>query len=148
MFRGFFWLRLIMTLLIAGGLVAAGTVLYHSGFTNGYNAAVLAVNASGKTGTTPLPYNGYLAYGPLYGFPFFSLFAPFGLFLGIGFFFLMIFVVSGLFRLWGWRRWAHQSGMGGFGHHHDAPWFREWEERHKSQPDKTSGTGETPKETH
>ena len=93
-------------------------MLYHGGFTNGYNAAVLAANAAGKTGVTPLPYGGYLPYGPGYGFPFFFPFAPFGLFLGIGFFFLVIFLISGVFRLFGGHRWAAQPGMGGFGHHH------------------------------
>jgi hypothetical protein len=148
MFRGFFLLRLIMTLLIAGGLVAAGVLLYHSGFTNGYNAAVLAADASGKGGTTPIPYNGYLPYYPGFGFPFFSLLAPFGLFLGLGFFLFMIFIVSSVFRLWGWRRWAARPGMAGFGHHHDTGWFREWEEHYKGQTEKGAGPGEAPKETH
>jgi hypothetical protein len=145
MFRGFFWLRLIMTLLIVGGLAAAGVVLYHAGFTNGYNAAVLAVNASSKIGASPLPFNGYLPYWPAYGFPFF--FNPFGLFFGIGFFFLVIFLVSGVFRLLSWRHWAAQPGMAGFGHH-GAAWFRDWEAHHQGQPEKTTGAGETPKETH
>jgi hypothetical protein len=73
MFRGFFWLRLVLTLLIVGGLVAAGVVLYHSGFTNGYIVAVLAANATGKVGASPMPYQGYLPYWPAYGFPFFSI---------------------------------------------------------------------------
>jgi hypothetical protein len=140
---------MIMTLLIIGGLVAGGALLYHSGFANGYNAAVLAANASGKAGVTPLPYNGYLPYGPGFGFPIFSLFAPLGLFLGIGFFFLLIFMIGGVFRLFGWRRWAAQSGMAGFGHHHqDGAWFREWVEHTKSRSEKASGPGDAPTETH
>ncbi len=146
MFRRFFWLRLILTLLVVGGLVAAGVMLYHSGFTNGYTAAVLAANAAGKAGASPLPYNGYLPYGPGYGFPFF--FNPFGLCLGIGFFFMLIFLVSGVFRLWAWRHWATQPGMAGFGHHRGAAWFRDWEAHHPGQPEKGAGTGETPKEYH
>jgi len=140
---------MIMTLLIVGGLVAGGALLYHSGFANGYNAAVLAANASGKSGVTPLPYSQYLPYGPGFGFPFFIFFAPFGLFLGIGFFFLLIFMIGGVFRLFGWRRWAAQSGMAGFGRHHtDSAWFKEWAEHTKAQSEKGPGTGNASTETH
>ena len=149
MFRRFFFLRMIMTLLIIGGLVAGGALLYHSGFTNGYNMAVLAANASGKTGVTPLPYNGLMPYGPGFGLPLFSVFAPFGLFLGIGFFFLLIFMIGGVFRLFGMRRWAAKSGMAGFGHHHpDGAWFKEWAEHYKGQSEKGAGPGDAPAETH
>ncbi len=161
MFRKFFWLRLVWTLLMVGVLVVGGVLLYHAGFNNGYNAAVLALNAGGKTGVAPLPYNGLLPYGMGYGFPFFFLMAPFGLFLGLGFLFLVFALVGSLIRLVTWRHGSSRPGWGGFGHpdsdrfkdwqahHPGAAWFKDWEAyHHPGQPEQKAGPGEGTPETH
>ena len=58
-----------------------------------------------KTGRAPgrasLP---YAYYGPWFGG--FGFFHPFGWLFGIGFFLFFFFMIGGLFRMLGWRRWA------------------------------------------
>ena len=160
MFRKFFWLRLVWTLLMVGVLVAGGVLLYHAGFNNGYNAAVLALNVSGKTGVFPLPYNSLMPYGPGFGFLSFFLMAPLGLFLGLGFLFLVFAIVGSIIRLFTWRHWASKRGWGGFGHHDPAnfkdwqarhpgaaAWFKDWEAMHHSGDPEKSAPGETPNQT-
>lgn len=113
MFRrgGFF--RFLLTLLLVGLLVAGGVALYQAGFGQGYQAGALAASAAaGSDGTTHLPAYGYF-WPPYagYGIPFFN---PFGIFLGIGFFLFVFFVIGGLFRFGAYRRWAGKGGPEGW----------------------------------
>ncbi len=133
MFRRFFWLRFFLTILIVGALAAGGVLLYNAGFTNGYHAALATSIAAGSSGTSPVPYYGWYPFWGGFGVPFFF---PFGLLFGFGAFFLLIFLVSSLFRLWGWRRWAHEHGQEG-------PWFRHWEEHHNPPSEKGAGSGDS-----
>ena len=133
MFRqGILW-RFLLALVILGVLTAGGSALFRAGWTQGYQAAALEANANGSGGTAPaLPYGGYFPYrfGPGYG-PFF---APFGLFFGFGFFLVVFFLIGGIFRLGGWRRWGGYYGPGDWGHGHPAPpWAQEWKERQEAQ---------------
>ncbi len=132
MFRyGILW-RILLALLLVGVLIAGGAAIYRTGWAQGYQVGALAANSPNTQGNNPLPYRGY-PYGgfwPGYGFPFF--FPPFGIFFGIGFFFLIFFLVGGLFRLFGWRRWAGPYGPRYWGP--DPRWNREREEQNRPQP--------------
>ncbi len=105
MFGRFGIWRFFLTLLLIGLLVAGGVALYQLGYGQGYQSAL----ASGTTGSTAQPpYPGYAPYGFGWVFPFF--FPPFGIFLGIGFFFLVFFIIGGLFRFGSrryWRDWGN-----------------------------------------
>ncbi len=112
MFGRFGIARFIMTLVLIGLLVAGGVALYQFAYGQGYQAA-LAAGTSGAT--AQVPYAGYAPYWFGWGFPFF--FPPFGIFLGIGFFFLFFFLIGGLFRMGSrryWRNWGdHPQGQPG-----------------------------------
>ncbi len=110
MFRyGFLW-RFLLTLLVVGFLVAGGFGLYRLGWAQGYQAGAV-VSQGNSSGQPPqLPYYGYPPYAYGFGFPYF--FFPFGPLLGIGFFLLFFFLIGGLFRLGGWRRWRGDGGRG------------------------------------
>ncbi len=122
MFRfGILW-RILMILVLVALLVGAGTALYRAGLAQGYQAGILAAakTGSGTTTTPPLPYYGY-GYGyPPFGFypgfrfgGGFPIFAPI---IGIGFFLLFLFVISGLFRFGARRHWANRGDWGpGYG---------------------------------
>ncbi len=107
----FGFLRFFLLLLLVGAIVAGGIALYNAGWSNGYAAGVLSAGPAG-TDTGPaarLPYAYYPVYGPWGGgFGFF----PFGWLFGLGFFLFFFFVIGSLFRLFGWRRWAHGQGHG------------------------------------
>lgn len=119
MFRnGFLW-RFLLALVLLAVIASGGVALYRIGWAQGYQAGALSVNApgaaQGAAPQAPGPYYGYpYHYGPGFGFPFF--FFPFGPLLGIGFFLLVIFLIRGIFRPLGWRRW----GYGPYGPH--GPW--------------------------
>ena len=126
MFRfGILW-RILMVLVLVALLVGAGTALYRTGLAQGYQAGIVAAGKIGGAPTTPttpqLPYygNGY-GYPPFgfyrgFGYPgVFPIFAPI---IGIGFFLLIFFLISGLFRF-GFRR--HWAGRGDWGYG-PGPW--------------------------
>jgi hypothetical protein len=128
---GFLW-RILLTLVLVGVLVAGGIALYRTGWAQGYQAAVLVAGGKGGNTTPALPFYGVYPYSyPGFGFPFF---APFGLCLGIGFFLLVFFLFTGLFRFWGWRHWAHRSWPGQWGFGSEAPWAGEWREHRQRHP--------------
>jgi hypothetical protein len=121
-----FVFRLILLLVVIGGLLMGGYAVYNSGLSNGY-AQGIAANPQLEGQTAPqssVPYMPYAPYGmrPFYG-PHFGFFGfPF-----FGFFclaFLLPLIFFGLFRPWGWRRhaWYHH-GWGPQGpDDKDRPW--------------------------
>ena len=139
MHRFGFLFRLLLAVLIIGGLVAGGVAIYRLGWAQGYQTSVLLSNKTGAA-TQPalpaMPYYGYpmmpYAYGPGFGFHFF-----FPL-VGIGFFLFFLFIIGGLFRFGMYRRWAHEGhgpweGRGG-------PWGWHDKETGKGQGEKGEGT--------
>ncbi len=135
MFRFGFLFRLLLALLIIGGLVAGGVAIYRLGWAQGYQTSVLLSSKTGAPAQPALPavpYYGYpmmpYYYGPHFGFPFLPL-------IGIGFFLFFLFIIGGLFRFGMHRRWA-QAGYGPWGWHDKEPG--------KGQAEKSE---ETPKES-
>ena len=109
MFRFGLLFRLLLALLVIGGLVAGGVAIYRIGWAQGYQASAILSNNKTTAPAAPVaPYYGYpfmpyYGYGPGFGLPFlFPLF-------GIGFFLLFIFFISGLFRFGMHRHWAHSD---------------------------------------
>jgi hypothetical protein len=121
--------RLIMAVILVVVLVGGGMFLYRSGWAQGYQAGSL-LSGSEVAETLPLvPQIRGQLYGPFmpgFGFPFF------GLCLSIGFIFLIMSLIGGIFKPWGRRRWA--------GHHHPGkwrygpvpPWAEDWEEHRRT----------------
>ncbi len=138
MFRGGFLVRIFLTLLLVGLLVAGGVALYRFGWAQGYQAgALIAAGSTSGQGSTPgqaappAPY--YYPYAPwFYGRPFigpgFGFFPFFPLF-GLGFFLIVFFLVGGLFRVWGYRRWHGGPGPGYWHHEGEQPSGEKTEEK-------------------
>jgi hypothetical protein len=103
--------RLFLTVILVAVLVAGGALLFRSGWAQGYQAGSLLSSGEVAEALPIVPqFRGQL-YGPYmpgFGFPFF------GLCLSIGFIFLIMFLIGGIFKPWGRRRWAghHAEGVG------------------------------------
>lgn len=143
MFRFGFFGRLLLALLIVGFLLAGGTALYRFGWAQGYQVGALATNTGSQAGAPQAPYYGF--YPPMRFWPGYPGFlSPFWPFLGIGFFLLFFFLVGGLFRFWGWRRWGGYYGPGPWGPGYGPHGERDWRERGEGGPDKGVDAAETP----
>ena len=122
MYRRGIVVRLVLAVILVAVLVAGGALLFRSGWAQGYQAGSLLPSGEGAEALPATPqFRGHL-YGPFYpgfGFPFF------GICLSIGFIFLIMFLLGGIFKPWGRRRWA--------GHHPYAKWGygKDWEELHR-----------------
>ncbi len=94
-----------------------------------------------------------MPFYPGYGYPFFP---PFGIFLGIGFFLFVLFLIGGAFRHAAWRHWAgaqdseHWRGPGPWGnpgYGHPGPyWHHGWKEQTPEQGEKSAPAGEPPEQ--
>ena len=122
--RGFF-IRFILALVLIAVLAIGGMALFRGGWSQGYQAGVIAANSAESEALPVVPFYGGLArypYTPGFGFPLLACF------LGIGFFLLVFFLFGAIFRPWGWA-----------GHHHRGwrygrkrpPWARGWDEYHQ-----------------
>ena len=138
--RGHFVLRILVTLLLIGGLIAGGAALFRAGQAQGYALGVAtagkeitaqpqtAPGAPGSAMPGPFYPRGPFAYGYGYGPHFMPFFMPFGFF-GIGLFLLFLFLIGGAFRMFAFRRhmmWRHNgpegwNGPWGHGMRQDEP---------------------------
>ena len=124
--------RLALAVILVAVLVAGGALLFRSGWAQGYQAGSLLESSGGAEVLPVVPqFRGQL-YGPYmpgFGFPFF------GLCLSIGFIFLIMFLIGGIFKPWGRRRWAgHPHGKWSYGGN--------WEEMHQKWHDREEGESE------
>lgn len=117
--RSFFF-RLLAALLLIGLLVAAGTLVFRAGFSQGYASGAAISSGEGGQAVPRVgpgyPYYPYYPgfFGPRFGFfPFFPI---------IGFFFFGL-LFFGLMRFLFWpRRWGHPGYWRGYG---PPPWAQE-----------------------
>jgi hypothetical protein len=134
MFRtGSIVFRLILALVLIGGLAAAGYMLFQSGQAQGY---AMGLAASGKEVSPAVPAMPMMPYYPGYFYRPHFFFFPFGPLLGLLFWgFLFFFIVGRVFRRGHWH---------GAGPHHGypPPWMRD----QQAAPGQT-GSPEAPKET-
>jgi hypothetical protein len=149
MFQYHIFSKLLIVLLLLGLLFGGASTIYRMGWTQGYSLGVITA-VSSEGGKTIPGFNPYLA-NPYFASPFSgfgNFFNPFGLCLGVGFFFLLLFLIGGVFRGFGRRGWS-----GGPGSHGQPDWgsefpwakeWREWREWKESQAKKEAESGETP----
>ena len=148
MFRRGLLFRLIGLLLILALLGAGGSMLFRSGFNQGYLAGSLAAGAEGGTQVLPtLPYGmapyGWFGHGYGYGF------SPIGPILGLLFFGGLMLLFFGLFsrpfRHGPLGRWQSEGGP----HWGPGSWEGRWEERMKAWQQAHEGAqGENKPEAH
>jgi hypothetical protein len=124
--------RLILAVILVVVLVGGGMLLYRSGWAQGYQAGSLLQSGEAAEALPVVPqFRGQL-YGPFmpgFGFPFF------GLCLSIGFIFMIMFLIGGIFKPWGRRRWAgHHYGKWGYN--------KDWEELHRKWHTQEEGESE------
>ena len=124
--------RFVLVVILIAVLVAGGALLYRSGWAQGFQAGSVLQESEGAEMLPMVPQFGRQLYGPFYpgfGFPFF------GLCLSIGFIFLIMFLIGGIFKPWGRRRWAgHHYGRWGYG--------KNWEEVHRKWHEQELGESE------
>lgn len=129
--RGIFF-RIVLAIILVLLIVAGGAATYRMGWGQGYLAGSALESVEGlESGWMAPAFRGHL-YGPYYpGFDF-----PFlGLCFGIGFIFLIMFLLGGIFRPWQRRRWAHHGNWG-------PPWAKDWEEYQRYKAEKEESTEE------
>jgi hypothetical protein len=122
--RGFF-IRFILALVLIAVLALGGMALFRGGWSQGYQAGVIAASSAEGEALPVPPYYGGLArypYTPGFGFPLLACF------LGIGFFMLVFFLFGAIFRPWGWAGHYHRGWRYG---RKRPPWARGWEEHHQ-----------------
>lgn len=135
---GFIVLRVLLFLLIIGGLIAGGVWLYNSGQAQGYALGLAANDKAPAAPSQALPGQGYYPgyfYGPGYG-PWFGrahFFPFFGLFFFCGIPLLFIFLISGAIHRHGWRHhgWEGRPVGGPWEHHH---WHGPEQPKEEQQP--------------
>jgi hypothetical protein len=137
MYRIGIFVRVVLGLLLVAVIIAGGVAVYRAGWAQGYQANIISTGGGEIDSGMLVPgFRGYM-YAPLYpgfGFPFF------GLCLGIGFIFLVMFLVGGLLRPWGWKRWAGHPHHGKWRNGPMPPWVKDWEEfRQKKAEQREAG---------
>lgn len=137
MFRGRIVARILLAVLLVAVIVGGGMVAYRAGWAQGYQTGTVISSSEGTESGLLVPQFGSHMYRPFYpgfGFPFF------GLCLGIGFIFLILFMVGGLLKPWGQRHRAGYPHHGKWGHGPMPPWAKEWEQyKQKMTEDEESG---------
>ena len=134
--RGIFF-RIVLAILLMVVIIGGGLAVYRMGWGQGYLAGTALASSEGLEAGLMVPKFGGHLYRPFYpgfGFPFF------GLCFGIGFIFLIMFMVGGLLKPWGRRRWGHPH-HGKWGSGPMPPWVKEWDEFQKYK-DGQKETGE------
>lgn len=140
MYRRGFFIRFVLALVLIVVILVGGYFAYRTGWSQGYQAAALQAGSEGQeTGALMPLFRGfyYAPYVPGFGFPFF------GLCFGIGFIFLVLFLIRGIFRPWGWRHWGRQPHHGPWKYGPMPPWGRDWEASQR----KSSKYGDEAKES-
>ncbi len=140
MYRRAIFFRIVLAILLLVVIVAGGAAVYRMGWGQGYLAGTALASSEGVESGLVMPGSGALLYHPFYpgfGFPFL------GLCFGIGFIFLVMFLVGGLLRPWRRRGWA------GYPHHGKwecgpmPPWAKEWQKHQQDMADDRDVTKES-----
>lgn len=135
--RGIFF-KIVLAILLVVVIIGGGFAVYRMGWGHGYLAGTALASSEGvEPGLLMQGFGGHL-YRPFYpgfGFPFF------GLCFGIGFISLIMFMVGGLLKPWGRRRWGHPH-HGKWAYGPKPPWAKEWEEYQQKMADDGDETDE------
>lgn len=129
--RGIFF-RIALAIILVLLIIAGGAAAYRTGWSQGYLAGSALESLEGlESGLMVPPFRGHM-YSPYYsgfGFPFL------GLCFGIGFIFLVMFLLGGILKPWHRRSWAHHGKWG-------PPWAKDWEEYEKYRAGKEESAEE------
>ncbi|MFL7891974.1 MAG: hypothetical protein ACK2UM_12840 [Anaerolineales bacterium] len=133
MYRVGIFIRVLLAILLVAVIVAGGVAIYRAGWAQGFRVSTITAGGEEIDSGMLVPGFGGYMYGPHYpgfGFPFF------GVCLGIGFIFLIMFLVRGLLRPWG----AGYPHYGKWRYGPMPPWVKDWEEfRQKKAGEKEAG---------
>ena len=137
MYRRGIFVRILLAILLVVVIVGGGMAAYRVGWGQGYLAGSAFSSSEGVESGLFVPQFAGHMYRPFYpgfGFPFF------GLCFGIGFIFLIMFLVGGLLKPWRRRWWAGHPHYGKWEHGPMPPWAKEWEEfQQKKAEEKVAG---------
>jgi hypothetical protein len=137
MYRRGIFVRIVLAILLVVVIVGGGMAAYRVGWGQGYLAGSALASSEGVETGLLVPQFGSHMYRPFYpgfGFPFF------GLCFGIGFIFLIMFLVGGLLKPWRRRRWMGYPHHGKWENGPMPPWAKEWEEfQQKKAEEKDAG---------
>lgn len=128
MYRRGIVVRMLLAITLVIVLVGGGVAVYRTGWAQGYQAGTVISSDEGVESVPLAPqFRGqlYRPFYPGFGFPFF------GLCLGIGFIFMIMFLIGGIFKPWGRRRWAGHPRHGKWEHGPMPPWAKDWEEHQR-----------------
>lgn len=141
MYRRGIVVRIVLAITLLVVMVGGGMALYRAGWGQGYQAGTFISSSEGIESLPIAPHFRGLRQQPFmlgFGFPFF------GLCLGIGFIFMIMFLIGGLLKPWGRRRWAgHPYHYGKWEHGPMPPWAKDWEEHHKKSSQDEDESTET-----
>lgn len=125
MYRSGIFVRILLAILLVVVIIGGGMAAYRVGWGQGYLAGSAISSSEGVESGLLVPQFGGHMYRPFYpgfGFPFF------GLCLGIGFIFLIMFLVGGLLKPWRRRHWASHPHYGKWKNGPMPPWVKDWDE--------------------
>jgi len=122
--------RIILVVILAAAIIGFAVFAYNAGVSQGMAVAAQSASSQSAGGATavqpvpvpaPYPYYGYWHWGPWFGYPGFGFL---GCLVPLFFFFLIFFLLRGLFFWRGPRHWGYMhGGMGPMGEK------SEWRER-------------------
>ena len=128
MYRRVIFFKIVLAIVLVAVIIGGGLAVYRLGWGQGYLVGTAQASSEVVEPGLMVPAFGGHLYRPFYpgfGFPFF------GLCLGIGFIFLVMFLVGGLLRPWGRRGWAGHRHHGKWAYGPIPPWAKEWDEFQK-----------------
>lgn len=112
-------LRIISALILVAAIAGIAFFAFRAGVAQGSPVTIQAPSGQSQPVPAPYPYYGY-------GMPFHP-WGPWGF--GFGCFgpLLVLFLVFIAFRAFRFAFWGPRWGWGSWGHHHQGPWGRNWE---------------------
>ena len=137
--RGIFF-RIVLAILLLVVIVAGGAAVYRMGWGQGYLAGTALASNEGVESGLVWPGSVAPLYHPFYpgfGFPFL------GVCFGLGFIFLIMFLVGGLLKPWRRRSWAGYPHHGKWGEGPMPPWVKDWQKHQQDMADAREATKES-----
>jgi hypothetical protein len=138
--RSSFFARFMLSLLLVALLAVSGMLLFRAGWSQGYQSGLLVDGGAQGESLPAFPYFGGLTWRPFVPgvvFPFSALC------LGIGFIFLIMFLVGGLMKPWGRWHWAGNPHPGKWSYGPKPPWAEAWKKYHQDLHAEDEESGET-----
>jgi hypothetical protein len=137
MYRRVIFFKIVLAIVLVAVIIGGGLAVYRLGWGQGYLVGTAQASSEVVEPGLMVPAFGGHLYRPFYpgfGFPFF------GLCFGIGFIFLIMFLLGGVLKPWGRRRWAGHPHHGKWEDGPMPPWAKDWQEfRQKKTAEREAG---------